>query len=398
MTFPNVTYAGERFLETFGPVVLDPSELTDNELATIVDRTKFKSVINEMDDTVELQDPSAKFNSQTSTDKVDELQLETIPYEFHKEITLDTIRKSWYSGELGAGSLEDYQWDQLVDMFVQNVYIPKLKLAQANLVLNGKSGLNTDVGTYSFSATYNGLYQLLDSSGSVRKLKLSQYSITIASVTKGTTTVLTLASGTTATSKLFPGNVITISNAAGTGWSALNTSVEILSVNSDTEIEVDIDTDALTSNDYTGDSAELTYINRKNIIPVMASHLGFVPAAIRRQGAKIVMPTHLEMEWQFANAEAQENGGQYYMTAYQMQMINQNVVVLETAPANTLATWHKDHVFYGYDLSDDFANVEVLWQGQTGNKVYNLRAAMKTGVELTKLFTNKITYTHPDLS
>lgn len=398
MTFSNLTYAGEHFLETFGPAVLDPAGLLENNLATIIDQTKFKSTINEADDTVVLQNPSSDFNDQNTTADIDEVNLQTIPYEFHKKLSFDEIRKSWYSGGLPAGSLNDYDdAGQLADMYVNKVYVPKLKLAQANLVLNGKQGLDASVGSYTFSAAYSGLYTLLNGLAGTLKASLQADQITVASVAKGTTTTLTLASGSAALTKLFPGNVVSIRLAAGTGWTALNGDYTILSVNSDTSITIDVDTDDLTNVNYTANSARVRYINRTNIVRIMANHLGLVPAVIRRSGAAIVIPESLEMEWQFANAEASQNGGQFYLTAYQMQMISQRIVVLDLAPANTIGTWASDAVYYGFDLEGDYSNVELLWQGATGNKNYHLRAAMKTGVAITKKFPRKITLTTPEL-
>ena len=396
MQFQNLTYAGEHFVEVWGPAVLDPSDLNTHNLATVVDRTKFKETLNEIEDVVEFQNPSAKFNPQSTDAEIDEVNLELKPYEFHKEISLSDIRKSWYSGQLGAGSLNDYEMSELVDMYIRNVYVPKLKLAQANLVLNGKQGLEARIGSYSFSQAYNGLYTLIEGLTGKFTQGLAADQITIASVSKGEVTTITLASGSEATKKLFPGNTISLRNMAGTGWTAVNGDYKILEVVSDTEIIVKIDTDDLTSNDYTANSGRVRYINRTNIIRLLANHLALVPDAVRRAGAPIVMPEHLEMEFQFANAAVQENGGNFFLTAYQLKMINQRIVILDRAKANTIATWPQDAVFYGYDLEGDYSNVEVLWQGATGNKVYNVRAAMKTGVAVTKKFPDKITLTSPD--
>jgi hypothetical protein len=70
---------------------------------------------------------------------------------------------------------------------------------------------------------------------------------------------------------------------------------------------------------------------------------------------------------------------------------------LDNAPANTLGSWDASRVFYGYDLSDDYSNVQVLWQGDTtGDKVYRVLGKMKTGVAITTKFQNEITLSTPD--
>lgn len=393
-TFSNRTYAGEFFAELFGPVVLNPAGLEDNQLATVIDRGKFKETIYEGDDTVVFQTASPTFNDQSTTGDVDEVNLTLVPYDFMKQISLDNLRESWYAGNIAAGSMNDYTYDQLVDFYVSEVYVPKLKQGQDNLVLNGKSGLDATVGSYTFSASYTGLYGLFNASGDVRKISIAGDQITVASVTKGTTTTLTVASDVR--DSLAVGQIISIRNAAGTGWSAINGDWEVQALTATTVI-INVDTDALTSGDYTGNSAKIQFINANNMVRKMATHLRSLPAQIRRNGAKIVIPEHLELEWQYAVSEAQQNGGSYYLRAHDLQLINSRIVVLDNAPANTIGSWLPKHVFYGYDLSNDYSTVNVVWQGdKTLDQVYRLKGAMKTGIAISTKFASEITLSTPD--
>ena len=400
-TFSNVTFRGEYYEEVFGPAVIDPAGLIDNGLATPIDQTKFKQTINEIEDTIVLQNPSAAFNDQSTTADVDEVNLETFPIEFHKQISLDTIRSSWMSGKLANGSLNDYEYGPLVAQFVQDVYVPKLKSSLNYLALKGKTGLSASIGSISATLTgYTALYPQLNASASVRKNLLSgtaAYNLTVASVTKGTTTTLTLAAGSSATTRLNVGDIVSIRLAAGTGWTAINVDVEVLEVASDTSIIVDIDTDALISGNYTANSARVRYINRTNIIAVMQAHINKIPIAVRRREVKFAIPAHLMYEWQFANASANQNGNaNYFRGMYDMNFIDKQIVVLDDAPANTIGSWESSRVFFGFDMSNDYSNVEVLWQGATGNKVYNLRGAAKNGVAISTKFANEMTLTTPE--
>ena len=393
-TFSNNTYAGEFFAELFGPTVLDPAGLEDNGLATVIDRTKDKRTIYESNDTVVFQDPSPLFSAQSTTADIDEVNLSLVAYDFGKLISLDDIRTSWYSNQLAAGSLNDYTWSELVDMYVSEVYVPKLKQGQNNLVLNGKTGLDASVGTYSFSAAYTGLYGLFNASSTVRKISIAADAITVADVVKGTTTILTVASDVR--DSLQVGNLISVRDAAGTGWTAINGDWEVLSLTA-TGVEIGVDTDALTVADYTDNSGSIQYINANNMIKKVATQLRSIPIQVRRNGVKIAIPSHLEMEWQFAVSEAQQNGGSYYLRAHDLTMITQNLVILDDAPANTLGSWEAKRVFYGYDLGDDYSQVEVLWQGDTtGDKVYRLQGKMKTGIQISTKFANEITLSTPD--
>jgi len=393
-TFSNRTYSGEFFGQNFGPTILNPAGLEDLELATIIDRGKFKDTIYESDDTVVLQDASPLFVDQSTTADTDEVNLTLTPYDFGKIISLDNIRESYYSNRLPAGSLEDYTYDELVDMYVSSIYVPKLKQAQDNLVLNGKTGLDASIGSYGFSATYNGVYSLFNSSSTINKVAINADAITVTAVVKGTTTVLTVASDVR--DSLQVGNIISVRGAAGTGWSAINGDWKVESLTA-TGVEIDVDTDALTSGDYTGSSATIQFINANNMVKKVATHLRSLPIQVRRDGAKIVIPAHLEMEWQFAVSEAQQNGGSYYLRAHDLTMITQNLVVLDNAPANTIGSWKANHVIYGYDLSDDYSRVQRLWMGDTtGDKVYRLLGKMKTGVAITKKFAREVTLSTPD--
>ena len=400
-TFTSPTFAGELYREVFGPAVVDPAGLIDNGLATPIDQTKYKGVIYELGDTIELQNPSPTFNAQSTTADVGEVVLTTFPVEFHKLISLDTIRTSWYSGQLKNGSLNDYEYGPLAAQFVRDVYVPKLKSALNFLSLRGKTGLDATIGTISATLTnYTALYPQLNASGSVRKNLLSGAvgnNLTIASVTKGTTTTLTLAAGSAATDRLNVGDIVSIRLAAGTGWPALNTDVEILSIASDTSIVVDLDTDSLTSGDYSASTGRLRYINRTNIIDVMQAHIQKIPVAVRRKEVKLAMPAHLEYEWQFANAAANQNGNaNYFRGMYDKNFIDKQIVVLDDAPANTIGSWEASRVFMGFDLADDYANVEVLWQGATADKVYRLRGAAKNGIAISSKYANEMTLTTPE--
>ena len=393
-TFSNSTYAGEFFAELFGPTVLDPAGLEDNGLATIIDRTKDKSTIYEMNDTVVFQNPSPLFSAQSTTADVDEVNLSLVAYDFGKTISLDDIRTSWYSNQLAAGSLNDYTYNELVDMYISEVYVPKLKQGQNNLVLNGKTGLDASVGTYGFSAAYTGLYGLFNASSTVKKVSIAADQITVADVVKGTTTVLTVASDVRASLQV--GNVISVRLAAGTGWTAINGDWEVLSLTA-TGVEIGVDTDALTVADYTDNSGRIRFINANNIIEKVANQVRSIPIRIRRNGVKIAMPAELKFEWNFAVGQAQQNGGDFILRAYGLKMEDIELIVLDDAPANTLGSWEAKRVFYGYDLSDDYSQVEVLWQGDTtGDKVYRLQGKMKTGIQISTKFANEITLSTPD--
>jgi hypothetical protein len=399
-TFSNVTFAGDYFDEVFGPTVLDPAGLIDNDLVTPIDQTKDSVTINEIGDTVVLKNPTAAFSDQGTTADVDEINLQTVPYEFHKQISLDNIRTSWMSGMLQNGSLNDYEYGPLVAQFVQDVYVPKLKAAQNFLVLNGKTGLDSNIGSITFSASYTGLYGHFNASSDVRKNGLSGLegnNLTVAGISKASQAVLTLASGSNATDRLNVGDIISIRSATGGGFTAANVDVEVVAITSDTSITVDLDSSGF-SGSYNASSARVRYINRTNIIDVMAQHIQRTPIAVRRkQDVKFVIPSHLAYEWQFANAAANQNGNaNYYRGAYDNQFIDKQIVILDDAPANTIGSWEKERVFYGFDLSNDYSTVEVLWQGATGSKVYNLRGAMKTGTAISTKYANQITLTTPE--
>lgn len=392
-TFSNRTYAGEFFAEMFGPTVLDPAGLEDNQLATVIDRFKFKQTIYENDDTVVFQTPGPLFNDQNTQSDTGEVNLTLVPYKFNKTISLDELRETWYSSSLALGSLNDYSYDQLVDFYVGEVYAKKLKQGQDNLVIKGKKGLDSRIGSYTFTAPYTGLYDLFNASSSIRKISIAGDQIQVSAVAGGTTTTLTVASDVRDSLQI--GNLISIRGASGTGWTAINGDWEVQDL-TETTVIINVDTSALTNGDYTANSAKIRYINANNIIRKLSTHLRSLPVQVRRNQAKIVIAEHLYLEWQLAVGEAQQNGGSYVLKPSDMQLIEQRIVVLDNAPANTIGSWLPKHVFYGYDLSDDYSTVQVLWQGQNGDDVYKLKGAMKTGIAITQKFQNEITLSTPD--
>lgn len=391
--FPSVTYAGEHYAEVFGPAVIDPAGLVDQNLATPIDNTKFKGVVNEMDDTVEFQNPNPIFNGQSSQATVPETVVEAIPYEFHKEVRMDDLRKSWFQSQIAAGSLNDYQGEELLNNFLTKVYVPKLKAANANLMLQGKQNLAASIGSYSFSADYPGLYAAIEAKDT-NKIAAGIGAFAVTGVTKGTTTTLTVASG--AAEKVEIGNIISLRGAAGGDFTGLNGDHVVIAKPTATTVVIDLDSDAF-GGTYTASSAVLQYINRHNIIQVIAQTLSRVPVAVRRDPSfRIVIPSELELEWQFANAQVQQNGGSYYLQGYQLQFINAQIVVLDMAPANTVGMWTPKRVFNVFDLSSDVNTVNAIWLGETtGDQIYRLRGAMKTGIEITSAFPKEITLYRP---
>ena len=393
-SFPNVTYAGEHYAETFGPAVIDPAGLIDLGLATPIDNAKFKGTVNEMDDTVVFQNPNPIFTDQNTQATMPEINLEATPYEVHKLIRWDDVRKSWFSGQLGAGSLNDYNASQLTDQFIQKVYIPKVKLANANLLLRGKSGLPAAIGSYTFSAGYTGLYARIEAATGTNKIAATIGQIAVSAVANGTTTTVTVANGAAADVEI--GNVVSIRGAAGTGWTSMNGDHVVLDKTA-TSVVIAFDSDALTNGNYTASSAAIQFINRNNIIGVMAQVLSRVPIAVQRDpSVKIVLPSNLALEWQFANAAVQQNGGGYFLTSYQMQFIDKAVVILDQAPDNTIGIWTPNRVFNIFDLESDTSNASLIWMGDTTNDhVYRLRFGIKSGVNITTAFQNEITLYRP---
>lgn len=395
--YPSTTYAGRLFAELFGPSVFDPAGLLDAGLATSVDRTKFKEVILESDDTVVLQTPSATFNDQSTQASTGEIVLEVVPFEFHKQLEFSTIRTSWISENLAPGSMEDYSPEEQVRIYLEKVYQPKWKQAASYLALNGKTGLASNIGTITFSQAYTGLYALLDAAPGIRKNSLSgQGQLTIAGVTKGTTTTLTLASGSAALSKLYVGNIISLRLLAGGQFTGLNTDVEILSVVDDVTLIVDFDSDSFTGS-YTASSGRVRFINRSNILSVMSNHVTRTLKEIRRMGAKIAVPQEVADEWQFAIANAKFNNGISPINAEALSYVGERMVILDNAPANTIGTWMPNRVFFGYDLADDQTYLQTVWMGETtADMVYRLRGRNKNGVAITQKFQREIMYTTPN--
>jgi hypothetical protein len=347
-----------------------------------------------MDDTVVFQNPNPLFTDQNTQATVPEVNLEATPYEVHKLIRWDDVRKSWFSGQLGAGSLNDYNASQLTDQFIQKVYMPKVKLANANLLLRGKAGLAASIGTYTFSASYTGLYGRIEAAASTNKIAATIGQIAVTAVVKGVTTALTVASGAAADIEV--GNIVSIRGAAGTGWTALNGDHVVLDKTA-TSVVIAFNSDALTNANYTASSAAIQFINKSNIIAVMAQVLSRVPIAVQRDpSVKIVIPSHLALEWQFANAGVQQNGGGYFLTSYQMQFIDKSVVVLDQAPDNTIGIWTPNRVFNIFDLESDTSNASLIWMGDTTNDhVYRLRFGIKSGVNITTAFQNEVTLYRP---
>jgi hypothetical protein len=175
INFPNGnTYAGKLYAEYLTPAILAPAGLVNRGLVTPVETIKNKETLRGVNRVIDLQTPSAMFTAQAGNIDLSEKQLELVAYEVMDQIDAELLRTTWESEQQKPGSFEDYRLTpELYNFLLDKIYVPRMAIANEQLYLLGKSGVNGgEVATASFAAAYPGLLSEMTSDAAVRKIGL----------------------------------------------------------------------------------------------------------------------------------------------------------------------------------------------------------------------------------
>jgi hypothetical protein len=402
INFPNGnTYAGKLYAEYLTPAILAPAGLVNRGLVTPVETIKNKETLRGVNRVIDLQTPSAMFTAQAGNIDLSEKQLELVAYEVMDQIDAELLRTTWESEQQKPGSFEDYRLTpELYNFLLDKIYVPRMAIANEQLYLLGKSGVNGgEVATASFAAAYPGLLSEMTSDAAVRKISLPETAkAVIASITNGAanSALVTLADA----SDVIVGDRVTITGADG------DQTINAVTINGQTVTVIAKNGNALTIEEIVAGATAATtgtafFVNQNNVLSVLTSVYMSIPQKVKKQTSntgngrtKIHVSDRIADAYRVANGLISGQGGSFTREGYFAQdalipYLDIDLVAMPHWQDNLLAVWNPGNVFLGFDLLSDEVYAKVLYLGDvTGDDVYRVKNRMKS--DITYKYANEV--------
>lgn len=394
ITYPNGnTYGGKLYAELMTPALLAPAGLVNRGLVTGIETIKSKEILRGVNRSIELQQPSAKFVAQAGNIELSEKALNMVAYEVMDEIDAVELRLSWESEQQKPGSFEDYKLTpELYNFLLSEVYAPKMGIANEQLYILGKAGVNAGgVGTATFTAAYAGLLAQAVEDAAVRKTALAATAkTTVTAVASGAAGAATVTVGNA--DNIIVGDRVTLTGTNG------NQTIGGTTISGQVVTVISISGSVLTIEEaVTGVTAATAgtawYVNQNNIMSVITSIYMSVPQKVKKQTSKtgngrtkIFLSDRMADAYRVANGLIQGSGGDFTLVSYFEQdsifkYLDFDVVAMPHWADNTAAVWNPGNVFLGVDLLSDEVNARVLFLGDvTGDDVYRVKNRMKSDI------------------
>jgi hypothetical protein len=394
INFPNGnTYAGKLYAEYLTPAILAPAGLVNRGLVTPVETIKNKETLRGVNRVIDLQTPSAMFTAQAGNIDLSEKQLELVAYEVMDQIDAELLRTTWESEQQKPGSFEDYRLTpELYNFLLDKIYVPRMAIANEQLYLLGKSGVNGgEVATASFAAAYPGLLSEMTSDAAVRKIGLPNGAKeTIASIDIGgpNAAVINLVDA----GEVIVGDRVTITGTDG--GKTINGSP----INGQTVTVIAKNGNALTVEETIVGATATTvgtasFVNQNNVLSVLTSVYMSIPQKVKKQTSntgngrtKIHVSDRIADAYRVANGLISGQGGSFTREGYFSQdalipYLDIDLVAMPHWQDNLLAVWNPGNVFLGFDLLSDEVYARVLYLGDvTGDDVYRVKNRMKSDI------------------
>jgi hypothetical protein len=311
------------------------------------------------------------------------------------------LRTTWESEQQKPGSFEDYRLTpDLYNFLLDKIYVPRMAIANEQLYLLGKSGVNGgEVATASFAAAYPGLLSEMTSDAAVRKISLPETAkAVIASITNGAanSALVTLVDA----SDVIVGDRVTITGADG------NQTINAVTINGQTVTVIAKNGNALTIEEAVAGATAATtgtafFVNQNNVLSVLTSVYMSIPQKVKKQTSntgngrtKIHVSDRIADAYRVANGLISGQGGSFTREGYFAQdalipYLDIDLVAMPHWQDNLLAVWNPGNVFLGFDLLSDEVYAKVLYLGDvTGDDVYRVKNRMKS--DITYKYANEV--------
>lgn len=402
--FVNNTYAGEE-LGGFMATTLLGADAVKRGMFTVIPNVKKREVILDLDDTIVLQTPSAKFVDQGTIPLQTETYLDPKIYEFMKEQDYSTLIQSWEARDLKAGSMNDYEAPTALSDFLVDRYAQKLAIANEKLYYLG-GALTVE---YKASTQYVGLLDKIELATAAYKLNLLAFSQPITSIDATGLVTHTAPVGT-----FRDGDVVTIVGSTGTSMDQTNVilggaavSIEgqsyYIRVGSATTFKLvrnylasNTRTNATFLGTTTGATAQ--FINVSNVLSVLGSVYAQIDPADRDQeDLKVQVAMHIVNSYKQAQAEKGINVLGAFNQAQPADYLGFKLEPMKNFKANAIMIARVSNLFLGVDLLGDGSELSTVYmKPYTNDNLVRIKGRMKSDVNFK--FANEILFLRPSLN
>lgn len=386
---PN-TYAGEAYRDAIWPSIVPAHGLIDRGIVTPLPGIKKRTVLRNIDWTVEFQDPSCLFVDGANNIASGEKYIDPVKYEVMEQICFADVRTSWDAMKLKKGSLNDYVPPADLEAALLEYMSAKIAIMNEQLYIFGKAGVTE--GLVTFSAAYPGEIARLIADSTVNKFNTAALGNTMAlsAISIANPGVVTVVS----TANLKTGDKVTITGAnAATlvGGVTINGQSFVITVLSSTTFSLG----KQTTGTATSAPGVVSFTNSSNIIATLTFVYNNIPEKIRNKGdIKILVPDSMARAYALSQGANATQGGSFYVGEKSLDFLGAKIEPMYYWPSDTIVVWSASNVFLGFDDEGDETNIRVTDMSKsTGDDVFRYKASMKT--DINHLYGNEILLISP---
>jgi hypothetical protein len=396
ITFNPNTYAGEEYSDIAMPALI-PANGNIADIFTVVTGVKSRQVLRTLSGLIpEFKDPSCTFVGQSGALTFGEKYIDPVKYEVMIEVCWDVLRGTWEQGSLKPGSANDYVPPSNIENAFLDFVIEKVGIMNEQLYFYGKDGVTE--GVVSFSAAYDGLFDLLRADSTVKKYATATVVPSAALASTGITIAANPTVTVASTANLKIGDTVTFAVVTGGttqvgGAAILGQSFQVLSIPSATTFTI-----AATTTGTTYTTATLSFINASNVIAFNTAIFNLIPKTIKNAPDLIVlMSSDLVDQYRLSQAQVATAQQGQYSKIPGSDFLGIKPIEMEWFLPGTALIYRKSNVFLGIDADGDDTQIRTAFLADaTLDEVVRYKMSMKTDVNY--IYGNEIFMIAPVIS
>lgn len=381
-TLVTSTYAGKDLEGVIAQSILRGKTIEEG-LITVHTDIDSKAVVKTMANTLTVADSAAAFASAGSL-SLDEKYLDPKTFMDAVEYDYSNLNATWYASQQPRGRAGDFVPPAtLEEAMIEQMAGIRSKFIDASIWRGSvAAGELSKITVSASSNVVAGLIPTLEAGADVNKLDatVGVGSLVASGISKAAAAVVTVSS----TTNLSNGDVVTITGAAGGGFTALNGKSVAITIINATTFSIPINTSAF-SGTYTTSSAEVSFINASNALAVLTQVYNGLSESVEDDADFYIYGNKvLGKAYSLAQATAANGAGSYYIGAKELDFLGQRMAILPFLPSNTIVAANVSNLHFGTALEAEFNSLAILPQFEaTGDRTVRYRCDYAFDVNYT---------------
>jgi len=358
-TITTNTYAGKDLEGVIAQSVLRGKTI-ESGMITVHSDIDSRQVIKTFDSTVTIADSVSEFASAGSF-TLDEKYLD--PKAFMNAFSYDfsSLDATWYASQQPRGRGGDFiPPAMLEDAIVEQRGALNGKFIDAAIWRGSvKAGLLSKI-TVSASNVVAGLEADFESGTDVVKLtpKVGVGSLVASGITKAAAAVVTVAT----TANMANGDLISITGATGTGFTALNGLSVAITIINGTTFSIPVNSSAYAGT-YGASSANVSFINSSNVLAILTDVYNSLSEAVEDDpDFYLFINKKVEKAYTLAQAVAANGSGSYFVGAKVLDFLGSRMVTLPYISNNVIVASNVSNLHFGTALSGEQNSLAIVDQ------------------------------------